>query len=140
MQRADPLRLRLKEVMNSISNRGVLKTALNPLGSQQSPCVVFQSWARPLQRFTHHQQAPQHHQYSPFYTPFSADHGTLLAFPICLDAKTQGLLSSKYTGRNLHVHKPVAQRALQILLSQHCLFSSTSKALLVKRRCSSAQI
>lgn len=75
----DPLRLQLREVMNSISSRGVLKTALNPLGSQQSPCVVFQSWALPLQHFIHHQQAPQYHQYLPFYT-FSADYGTPLAF------------------------------------------------------------
>lgn len=117
IKRQDPLRLQLREVMNSISSRGILKTALNPLGSQQSPCVVFQSWALTLQNFIHHQQPPQHHQYFPFYTPFSADHGAPLAFHICLDTKTQCLLSSKYRGWNLHVHKKVTRRALHILLS-----------------------
>lgn len=136
----DPLRLQLREVMNSVTTRGVLKTALNPLGSQQSPCVVLQSWALPLKRFIHHQQASQHYQYLPFYTSFSADHGTPLAFRIFLDAKTQCLLSSKYTDWNLSVHKEVAQKASHVLLSQHCPFSSPSKALLVKRRRSSAQI
>lgn len=109
----DPLRLQLREVMNSISSRGVLKTALNPLGSQQSPCAVFQSWALPLQYFIHHQQAPQHHQYLPFYahfTPWSADHATPLAFHIFWTPKQ--CLLSKYTGWNLHVHKKVAWRAL----------------------------
>lgn len=56
-----------------------------------------------------------------------------------LDTKPECLLS-KSTGWNLHVHKKVTWRALPAFLSQHCPFSSPSKTLLVKIRCSSAQI